>query len=142
MKIDRKTAVKTGLGVGVATFIAIALLSGQSTPDNGSSRGVVAIRTGTPSAGESPQWDGVQWQSRPVYVTSDPDGVKTALLGTTAYDTSTGVTWKNMDGATRWDPISVPGRYGFFLEGDWVGVNALNQGAAGGGAFTQPASGR
>jgi hypothetical protein len=67
-------------------------------------------------------------QGGPVYyVSSDPDGVLTAQRGTLAIDTTTGIAWKNRNGATRWDPVIIPpiyGRSGFldFDDGNFASV--------------------
>lgn len=75
------------------------------------------------------------------FVTSSPDGVRMGMRGQKVIDATTGITWRNEDGATRWDPADVPSRWGFIYETDWVGVIGMNQGASGTGATTQPAAG-
>jgi hypothetical protein len=73
-----------------------------------------------------------------LYVSSDPDGVLTAPRGTLAIDTTTGVTWKNQDGASRWEPTDIPEGAGFIAWDHVVGTQGLTftNIAAGSSAYT------
>jgi hypothetical protein len=62
-------------------------------------------------------------------LTSDPDGVVVAPMGTLAIDTTTGVTWRNRSGSTIWDPANIPVSRGWLLETDLIPLILASSGS-------------
>lgn len=52
-------------------------------------------------------------------VTTDPDGSLSAFKGQMVTDMTTGITWKNRNGGTVWDPIDIPIEYGDLVKSDF-----------------------
>ena len=72
-----------------------------------------------------------------VFVASDPDGALSMPKGAYATDTTTGIVYRNEDGATKWWPVFIPPRMGFILFCDFIGSgggSGLGQTLAGTGA--------
>jgi hypothetical protein len=78
-----------------------------------------------------------------IKVSSDPDGTLTAPRGTEAIDTTTGITWKNRNGGTRWDPVIIPPMWGVQnrIEFDGDAFTSVNI-ASGTGTYPTLATGR
>jgi hypothetical protein len=68
-----------------------------------------------------------------IQVTGDPDGVVVQPKGMLAIDPATGITWKNQDGGSRWEPSDIPDGAGFIFWEDGYATVAL--------AFTNTAGG-
>lgn len=121
--IDVTNGNPNGVLAGTQYTLVVDLTSGIVYQNTDGAHAWVVF---APSGGSSTSASG--------FTTGSPDGTVTGVVGQQLTDTVTGVTWKNYDGGTTWDPTDIPPRWGSSMFIDYVENSIAVASLSGGGS--------